>query len=55
VTVWVLAVIVVGVLMVVVGVVLVRPGVRVGVAQLAMTVQVAFDELIGSGHHRYGW
>ena len=44
VTVRVLAVIVVRVLMAVMGAVFVRPDVRVGVAQRAVTVQVAFDE-----------
>jgi hypothetical protein len=37
-------------LMVVVGVVLMRPGVWMGVAQRAVTMQVAFDEFIGRGH-----
>ena len=32
-------------------VVLVRPGVRVRVAQSAVTVQIAPDELIGGGGH----
>jgi hypothetical protein len=31
--------------------VFVRPGVRVGVAHVAVTVQVALHELIGSGGH----
>jgi predicted membrane protein len=31
--------------------VLVRPAVRVGVAQRAVTVQVAFDGLVGGGGH----
>lgn len=50
-TVSVLAVILMRVLMVVVGVVLVRPRVWVGVTQAAVTVQVALDELIGRGAH----
>ena len=33
------------------GVVFVRPAVRVGVAQRAMKVQVAFDELVGGEGH----
>jgi len=48
VTMCVLAVIV---LTVVTGVVLVWPGVRVGVTQGAVTMQVAFDEFVGSGGH----
>jgi hypothetical protein len=48
-----LAVIVARVLMVVgVGVVFVRSSVWVSVAQGAVTVQVAFDKLIGGGGHR---
>jgi|GEM_PF-6421527 hypothetical protein len=34
-----------------VGVVFVRPGAWVGVAQRAMTVQIASDELVGRGGH----
>jgi hypothetical protein len=39
------------VLAVVVRVVLVRPGVRVGVAQRAVTVQLVFDQLVGGRGH----
>jgi hypothetical protein len=48
----VLAVIVARVLMAVAGLVLVRSGVRMGVTQGAVTVQVAFDGFIGGGEHR---
>ncbi len=39
------------VLTVVTGVVLVWPGVRVGVTQGAVTMQVAFEAFISSGRH----
>jgi hypothetical protein len=47
-----MSVLAVRVLMALVGVVFVRPRMRMGVAQRAVTVQVAFDELIGCEGHR---
>ncbi len=48
----VLAMILVRVLAWMGGVMFVRPGVWVGVAQLAVMMQVAFDEFVGGGCHR---